>query len=59
MVKRFIQKTVTVSGDNLEELVKNVNKLRASSEYPIHITPTVNNTTDIKQYYSVNFYKQI
>lgn len=59
MIKRFIQQTVKVSGDTMEELSKNVNKLCASSEYPIIIRPTIGDYTDIKQWYLVNYYKQI
>lgn len=48
-----------ITGNTLSELVDNVNLLSASSEYPINITPTIGDFTDLKKWYLVNYWKQI
>ena len=57
--KKYIQLSKKITGNTLSELVDNVNLLSASSEYPINITLTIGDFTDLKKWYLVNYWKQI
>ena len=57
--KTFQQIGIKLKYSTLEQLIEQINRLGASSEHPLHISPTTPDFTDTLSWVEVNYWKQI